>query len=226
MFAINDIFESISGEAGGFPQGAWCTFIRLQGCNLGCSWCDTQQARPASPVSHSMINVLSTVRTLGNKRVLITGGEPLTQPQVIELIERLLEEGYDIQVETNGSLIIPPIPPVHWVVDYKCPSSGMTNEMLPLSILASNLRSLQRIYKRTGGAYIKYVIADDQDLSFAIGAISELISNGLSAPQIISPLNADGGKILNIIRTIKRDIPEHLNQIIFSIQLHKICNLL
>jgi len=229
MLLVNEIFESISGEAGGFPQGSWCTFIRLQGCNLGCSWCDTQRARPPIKINGaeecSLISIISRVRELGNKKVLITGGEPLSQLETIELIEGLLDRDYEVQVETNGSYLIPFIPSVHWVIDYKCFSSGMTEKMLPISVLSCNLRTLRQAYSKRGGIYIKYVVADDADLFLAMQVIEELSVNGIQAKQIISPVNAEGKRIKDIVKKLKEDIPEHLDQIVFSVQLHKICDL-
>ena len=76
---VHSIFESISGEAGGFPQGSWCTFLRLSGCNLRCRWCDTPDAQEveAQTLDMSVKEICDSVGIY--KNILITGGEPLLQ---------------------------------------------------------------------------------------------------------------------------------------------------
>ncbi len=225
---VNDIFESISGETGGFPQGTWCTFIRLQGCNLRCAWCDTPQGQDKNAgYSMSILDVIASVKRFNNKHILITGGEPLMQPQVIELMVGLLEEGYEVQIETNGSLVIPPIPQVHWVVDYKCPSSGVMEKMIPLPSFTQQLLSLQKWQTTlgSGSAWVKYVITDDDDLTYALETIKFMLDYGLIVPQVISPINADGSMVTGIVSRIRGSCPSLLNQIIFSVQLHKIFDL-
>lgn len=236
MFKVHSIFESISGEAGGFPQGAWCTFIRLQGCNLNCAWCDAPQARDLE-VEHSsqlrsLVDILTVVKQKGNRRVLITGGEPLLQPAVTDLIDELLDQGHQVQVETNGSFILPPVPNVYWVVDYKCPSSGQSAEMTRFSSAFSyhsrhliGLHVLQQ-QKQVGGIWIKYVAADEEDVDFAISTVRKFHDEGLVVPQIISPLNAAGQNIPGIVRQIMVKEAYLLDDLIFSVQLHKICDML
>lgn len=223
MLNVNEIFESISGEAGGFPQGTWCTFVRLQGCNLNCSWCDTPKGQSTEQNQFMSIQqVLTAVEEFGNKHILITGGEPLIQRlHVRELISELQSSGYEVQVETNGSQVIPYIYGVHWVVDYKCPSSGMARKMLPLLAF----RTLAEA-QEGGNFFIKFVVADDIDLGFALAAILDLVDTGWRRKIIISPVDADGSKISSMVRKIKEkgkeDEINYLDQIIFSVQLHKI----
>ena len=239
MLKVHSIFESISGEAGGFPQGTWMTGIRLQGCNLKCKWCDTPQAQqPKQEELHSMgtfagrvdvtagrtvTDLLHSIKKANNKHILITGGEPLLQPQVIELAEELLIRNYEVAVETNGTLTIPCIPGVDWVVDYKCPSSGIAaEEQFPGAAFIYQLRNLTR----TGnGVHLKFVVADATDIDFSVSFIKACIEYGLEIPFIISPIDAKGEGITNIVDRIKNTHPDLLNYIVFSIQLHKIFNL-
>lgn len=231
MLKVHSIFESISGEAGGLPQGAWCSFVRLQGCNLRCSYCDTPQAQEGLadgvPAGTPMkkLDVLKRLDQLGNNRVLITGGEPLFQPEIIELLESLAERGYEVQVETNGSLVTPPIPWVHWVVDIKCPSSGMSGMMLPLQSLSYALESLDDCRQgNRGSIHFKFVVGPDEDLYFALEAINTL--SEWNSNFIISPVDARGERIAELRELVKGSLhPEFLDWITFSVQLHKIFNL-
>jgi len=129
---VVEIFQSIDGE--GTRAGYPTTFVRLQGCNLKCSYCDSQYAcvpddsvevRELSPTQ-----VAAEVADIGIPRVTITGGEPLMHKGVIQLIRELCHRGFDVNVETNGS-IQPPIrhANVFYTVDYKTLSSGMSDKM-------------------------------------------------------------------------------------------------
>ncbi len=223
MLRVNDVFESISGEAGGFPQGTWTTFIRLQGCNLLCLWnrspCDTPQAQDKNGLSYEM-DIDSILKMVRNKHVLITGGEPLLQEETPELIKTLLKCGHVVQVETNGSVKLPLIANVLWVVDRKCPSSGMSGMMLPIEDLSEQIEQAQVDYGSC--SYLKWVVSDDEDVDFAVKEMKELIHLGNVLPFIISPVNADGSKINGIVEKIKEKEYSLLDQIIFSVQLHKI----
>jgi len=126
---IVEIFKSIQGEStyAGLP----CTFIRLSGCNLRCTWCDTTYSfLEGSDLTVSKI--ISQVETLGCNLVEITGGEPLVQSkELLELIEVLLSKKYKILLETNGSLTLKDFPSsVCKIMDIKLPSSGMFEHFL------------------------------------------------------------------------------------------------
>ena len=219
---VNEIFETISGEAGGFPQGTWLTVVRLQGCNLACSWCDTPRGQayllPEQHTEQTVLEIMLEVKEFHNKHVMVTGGEPLLQKGALELLRTLGEQGYKVQVETNGSLPLPIIPAVHWVVDYKCPSSYMEHRMPPLSAFSYQLSTLQRIQRQRqeGSCCIKFVVADDKDTDYALQVINYLIKDGTIVPFLISPINADGSKIPDIVKKVKsRDI-NLINYITFS----------
>lgn len=212
---IHSIFESISGEAGFFPQGAWCTFIRFQGCNLNCTWCDTPQARSSKEGTGMTVNQILPLCT--NKHVLITGGEPLLQQKgLVSLINKLYKRGHRIQVETNGFFGIPTGPKAGWVVDYKCLSSGMSERMPYLYNFCTNILMTRSI--------VKFVIVPDRDLDQAIDIMSELRLRGYRRPFILSPKDGDG----KVVSRIVAGLANHtflLNDIIFSIQIHKLLNL-
>src|SRR5437867_1930958 len=98
---VNEIFTSIQGETS--RVGEPCTFVRLTGCNLRCTYCDTAYAfheGDAKPVE----DVVAEVARRGVSFVTITGGEPLAQEGTYDLIRRLLDAGHDVQIETGGSL--------------------------------------------------------------------------------------------------------------------------
>lgn len=124
---ICEIFKSIQGES--TWQGMPCIFIRLSGCNLRCKYCDTTYAFVEGR-EMSVEEVLSQTRALRGKMVEITGGEPLLQEEVYPLMERLLDEGHMVLLETNGSRDISRVDPrVQKIMDIKCPASGMVAYM-------------------------------------------------------------------------------------------------
>ena len=124
---VCEIFTSIQGESS--YAGMPCTFIRLTGCNLRCSYCDTVYAY-YNGRELSEDEIMSEVRRAGIDLVEITGGEPLLQKEVFHLIKRLLDKGYTVLVETNGSQSIKEIDKRAIVIlDIKTPGSDMSKEM-------------------------------------------------------------------------------------------------
>jgi len=150
---VHSIFESISGETGFFPQGTWCTFIRLQGCNFfseSCNYCDTVQAQNKREGKWMTIREVSG--RVYQRHVLVTGGEPLMQKEALGslIIYLLSHTNCRIQIETNGSIPIPNTisqnPRIGWVLDYKLASSGMTDRMMDLDVFANILNSSMNNY--------------------------------------------------------------------------------
>ncbi len=124
---VNEIFYSIQGES--YFSGRPCVFVRLSGCNLRCTYCDTRYAYEDGKEC-SVDEVLAAVEAYGCTLVEITGGEPLLQDETPLLAQMLLDKGYTVLVETNGSLDIRVLPPeIICIMDLKCPSSGMTDRM-------------------------------------------------------------------------------------------------
>ena len=127
---VNSIFHSIDGEVNGFRgAGEFSTFIRLQGCNLDCTYCDTQYARPLLSDTAKEMSINEIIDQVSMPKMTITGGEPLLQPGCLKLIERLLALGYPVSVETNGSIspwgCVGEFEKLRYIVDCKLPSSGI-----------------------------------------------------------------------------------------------------
>lgn len=147
---INEIFHSIQGES--THAGRPCVFVRLTFCNLRCTWCDTEYAFFEGK-KMTVDAILAAVRSYGCPLVEITGGEPLAQEGVHELMRRLCDEGFEVLLETGGSLDIGAVDPrVRRIVDMKCPGSGMERKNL-----LSNLALLRPADE------VKFVVGDRED---------------------------------------------------------------
>src|SRR6185436_12482995 len=126
MLTVNEIFHSIQGES--TRAGDRCVFVRLTACDLRCSWCDTPYAFYEGR-KMSVDEVLATVEGYGCPLVEITGGEPLLQEGVYELMGRLLAAGHTVLLETGGHRPIDRVPrEVVKIVDVKCPGSGESDK--------------------------------------------------------------------------------------------------
>jgi 7-carboxy-7-deazaguanine synthase len=124
---ITEIFHSIQGESS--YAGQPCVFVRLTGCPLRCTWCDTAYAFHGGQ-DDSIDDVLAKVHRYGCRLVEVTGGEPLAQPESLPLMARMCDAGYTVLLETSGAVDIAPVDPrVHVILDVKCPGSDMTDRM-------------------------------------------------------------------------------------------------
>ncbi|MCZ6513788.1 MAG: radical SAM protein [Nitrospinae bacterium] len=122
MLIVNEIFKSIQGESS--YTGRPCIFIRLTGCNLRCSWCDTEYAFYEGQPK-SVKDIMAAIDPLGVPLVEITGGEPLLQSEVYDLMNALLAKNYEVLLETGGGVSIAKVPKrVIKILDVKCPGSG------------------------------------------------------------------------------------------------------
>ena len=208
---IHEIFLSVSGECGEFRQGQWVVFVRLAGCNLRCRWCDTVRAQ-LTEASKEMTSeeVLAEVRRISRvRRVIITGGEPLVQLEsVVELCHLLNAYGYAIQIETNGT-IFPPDLPVTWVMDYKLPSSGMMDKMLPIKFFRDNL-PLQ--------SWVKFVIANEKDYLKAVEIVT-LIKDSDSDLRIAFSACPPSMSHAELFHRMKAD---GLEDVLLNVQIHKL----
>ena len=152
---VVEIFKSIDGE--GIRAGFPVTFIRLEGCNLRCSYCDTKYSyENANYTEMTVDEIYNKVYKLGCKRITLTGGEPLIHEDVDRLINILTFNGFQVNIETNGAVNIEPYVRrrnILITMDYKCPSSGMSDAML-----LSNLDLLTR------NDVIKFVVGNKEDL--------------------------------------------------------------
>jgi 7-carboxy-7-deazaguanine synthase len=171
---VTEIFHSIQGES--TQTGRRCSFIRLTGCNLRCVWCDTAYAFEGGETMR-VGEILDRIAPHRAGLVLVTGGEPLAQPAVHDLIRCLLEAGYEVMIETGGSLDIAPVDSrVRIVMDLKCPGSGMEPKNL-----WENLDSLKRRDE------IKFVVADRRDYEWARDRIRERNLPGICT-VLLSPV--------------------------------------
>ncbi len=123
---ITEIFYSLQGEA--LQSGLPTIFIRLTGCPLRCSYCDTEYAFTGGTL-YSFKQLLEQLQQFPIKRICVTGGEPLAQVAVFPFMDLLIEQGYEISLETSGSLSIKPVhPQVNVVLDFKTPDSSEANK--------------------------------------------------------------------------------------------------
>lgn len=126
---VNEIFGSIDGE--GIRAGELASFVRLAGCNLRCSYCDTQYALDKNAGTEMLVNeIIDELNKIGIKNVTLTGGEPLQHKDIDILIDELIKSNYKVNIETNGSINIEKyVGKCLITMDYKCPSSKMENTM-------------------------------------------------------------------------------------------------
>ena len=151
---VNEIFYSLQGESS--FAGRPCVLVRLTGCHLRCSWCDSEHAFYEGEWL-SLDEVLSRVATLGCPLVELTGGEPLLQPAALPLLAALCDAGYQVLLETSGAVDISAVDPrVRRIVDVKCPGSGEADRNH-----WPNLEALRP------GDELKLVLADEADYEWA-----------------------------------------------------------
>lgn len=154
LFHVTEIFDSIDGE--GKRTGFMAVFLRLAGCNLRCSYCDTAYSLTLEDTAEALTEeeVVSRIRAFPWKRLTITGGEPMLHP-LHHLCERLGEKGYDINIETNGAVPLWRERPggVFYTMDFKCSGSGMKSHMNP-----DNFKLL------TKEDVLKFVVSSEEDL--------------------------------------------------------------
>lgn len=172
---VNEIFHSIQGE-GSYALYP-CTFIRLTGCNLRCSWCDTTYSFHEGE-SQSLAKILQQVAAFGGQLVEITGGEPLLQRHVYPLMQMLSEQGFQVMLETSGSILIDKVPAfVHIVLDMKAPGSGEDGK---------NRHENLALLKNSDD--LKIVVVNRIDFDFALDLISNNgLTEKLQRPPIIQP---------------------------------------
>lgn len=172
---VSEIFYSLQGES--THQGLPCIFVRMTGCNLRCTWCDTAYAFKGG-TTLSLDEIMTRVAAYPCRRVELTGGEPLLQRGTARLAERLLAAGYDVLCETSGERDIGVLPAgVRRIVDLKAPGSGEVagNRWENLALLRA-------------GDELKFVLTDRADFDWAVGVIRE---RGLAGrvPLLVSPVH-------------------------------------
>ena len=203
MIKVNEIYLSVQGES--THTGLPCIFIRLTGCNLRCSWCDTAYAFHEGK-NMSIDEILQKVENFGIHLVEITGGEPLMQDNVYTLMRRLIENGYKVMLETGGSISLERVPKdVIKIMDLKCPGSGEQEK--------NNLDNLKLLAPHDE---VKFVILDKKDYEWSRDIIKKYKINE-TAHILLSPV-FDKLELKEMVKWILEDrLPVRLQT-----QLHKI----
>lgn len=178
-YKVVEIFESINGE--GMKAGELAVFVRLQGCNLACSYCDTAWANQADAIYREMTlsEIETCVEHFGAKNVTLTGGEPLLQKDV-SLLLKALSKSYDVEIETNGSVFLKEFRDISsniiFTMDYKLAGSGMEDKMC-----LANFELLRE------SDTVKFVVSSLEDLSRAY-EVEQRYGLGTKCHVLISPV--------------------------------------
>ena len=204
LLDINEIFYSIDGE--GNTSGQLAVFIRLNGCNIRCEYCDTDYALEEHLTYKSIERIEKEVSQYNCKNITITGGEPLMQPNTLDLIKYLISLGYRMNIETNGSKDIKELSKIKNTIitlDIKAPMSAMKGY--------NDYNNIK--YLRNHDA-LKFVVGNDNDLDFAYKVIEKYKPN---CQIFLSPIfgDIDGAKIVEYMKKKKDD------NIKLQLQIHK-----
>jgi 7-carboxy-7-deazaguanine synthase len=155
---ISEIFYSIQGET--TFAGRPCAFIRLAGCDLRCSYCDTEYALSGGE-DWSVDEILKEIEAYPTRLAMVTGGEPMLQEEVHDLFRELIEREYTVLVETGGHISLEGVDAsVHKIMDFKCPSSGMESR-----------NDFGNIDYLTARDELKFVVGDRRDFDWACSII-------------------------------------------------------
>jgi len=202
LLKVNEIFYSIQGE--GNAAGLPCVFVRLTYCNLRCTYCDTEYAFYDGE-EKTLDEIIDEVKKYKCKLVEITGGEPLVQEESLELMRRLCDAGFNVMLETGGSLSIKNVDTrVKMIMDFKCPSSGMEKKNF-----YENVNYLKKADE------VKFVIGNREDYDWA----KEIISgyNLISKCEILFSV------VFGVVEPVKlvEWILEDKLDVRFQLQMHK-----
>jgi 7-carboxy-7-deazaguanine synthase len=173
---VNEVFYSIQGESShmGWP----CVFIRLSGCNLRCTYCDTQYAFYEGK-EMSIPAILHAIEKFPTHLALVTGGEPLLQRSIHELLGKLLERNYTVLLETGGQVSLAEVDPrVHKIMDFKCPSSGMERH-----------NDYNNINHLTQNDELKFVVGGRRDFDWACKLVRQYDLTAGVGQVLFSPLH-------------------------------------
>ncbi len=202
MLKVNEIFYSIQGE--GSSAGLPCVFVRLTGCNLRCTYCDTEYAFYEGD-DKTVEQIIEQVSSYNCNLVEITGGEPLSQNESLNLMIKLCDKGFDVLLETGGSLPIDDVDKrVKIIMDLKCPSSGMEKK---------NLYSNIELLKHTDE--VKFVIGNKEDYEWS--------KKMLSKYQLVKKANILFSPVFGKINyeTMVNWILQDKLKVRFQLQMHK-----
>ena len=201
---VNEIFYSIQGES--LNAGRSCVFVRLSGCNLRCSYCDTAYAYEEG-TSFSIREIIQKVEEFNCSLVEVTGGEPLLQAETAGLIRRFLDAGYKVMLETNGTLDVSCVDArCMKILDVKCPSSGESSKNR-----AENFKWL------TTFDQVKFVIGNRTDYEYAKKTMGML-------PEILPGSNILFSPVWDLlpIKTLSEWILQDNLPVRLHVQLHKV----
>ena len=202
MIKVNEIYFSIQGESS--KAGLPCVFVRLTYCNLRCSYCDTEYAFFEGKYL-SIEEIVSEVKKYNCQLVEITGGEPLVQNESLLLMKSLADDGFEVMIETGGSLPIKEIDPrVMVIMDLKCPSSGM---------LKKNLYENIDCLKPTDE--VKFVLGSKEDYDWA----KQTIGNYRLTEKTAVLFSVVFGK-LEPVKVVNWILEDNLS-VRFQLQMHK-----
>jgi len=171
---VNELFYSVQGESS--YMGLPCAFIRLSGCNLRCDYCDTRYAFDEG-IEMTVAEIIDAISAFATRLALVTGGEPMLQLSVHELLGKLLELNYTVLLETGGQVLLADVDPrVHKIMDFKCPSSGMERH--------NDYRNVRYL---TRNDEVKFVVGDRNDFEWACAIVrrydlASLVGQVLFAP--------------------------------------------
>jgi 7-carboxy-7-deazaguanine synthase len=176
VLTIFEIYASIQGES--THVGRPCVFVRLAACNLRCVWCDTPYAFTGG-TKMSEDEIVTEIARHGSRLVEITGGEPLLQPAVHDLMGRLVAEGYEVLLETGGHMPIDDVPDeVVTILDVKCPASG--------EAAAMHWPNLDQL---SAHDEVKFVIQDRTDFEYARDVVDRYRLADRAAAVLFSPVH-------------------------------------
>ncbi len=175
MLRVTEIFRSIQGES--THAGRPCTFVRLTGCPMRCTWCDSEYTFTGG--DHFSIDaIMDRVRNFSCSLVEVTGGEPLAQREALDLIRRLGDEDYEVLIETGGYVSTEDVDPrAKIILDVKCPASGEAER--------NHWPNLERL--RSDKDEVKFVVVDSADWEFAKEIISRYQLEQRAKAVLISP---------------------------------------
>ena len=175
MLRVTEIFRSIQGES--THAGRPCTFVRLTGCPMRCTWCDSEYTFSGGEYL-TLDDVLNQVRAYACKLVEVTGGEPLAQREAYKLIESLCSEGFEVLVETGGFVSTADVDPrARIILDVKCPASGEEAR--------NHWPNLERL--RADSDEVKFVITNFEDWTYALEIIRRYELDRRAKAILISP---------------------------------------